>query len=209
MCIHLHFNHWGYIYAYICTCIWQKSDNRLSKVFETKQGTIGFWTASFLWGFIVLLPHSMQTYTPNSVPLVSFMYACMCMARDGWADLLWPRVCIGGGCVNRSCARVCVAILHVIYELHVHVHVYVGVPLFLQACTHAQSRTYAHAHTYTMTHKRINIQTHTGHSGMCIHRRMFFCIFIWSHCRRPKMELQTACRRHKLASVVHRRALEI
>ena len=39
------------------------------QVFATLTGTAGFWFASFLWGFIVLLPHSMSSFATTQAPM--------------------------------------------------------------------------------------------------------------------------------------------
>jgi len=44
-------------------------DDRLSKVFATTGGTVVFWTLSFLWGFVVLMPHSMGCFAPSPAPM--------------------------------------------------------------------------------------------------------------------------------------------
>mmetsp|Transcript_19463 Transcript_19463/g.37859 ORF Transcript_19463/g.37859 Transcript_19463/m.37859 type:complete len:337 (+) Transcript_19463:49-1059(+) len=46
-----------------------EKDDRLGKVFATTQGTVVFWTLSFLWGFVVLLPHSMSSFAAKQAPM--------------------------------------------------------------------------------------------------------------------------------------------
>mmetsp|Transcript_23887 Transcript_23887/g.58984 ORF Transcript_23887/g.58984 Transcript_23887/m.58984 type:complete len:349 (+) Transcript_23887:16-1062(+) len=61
-----------------------KTDNRLSNVFATTTGTVGFWIFSFLWGFLVLLPHSMQTFAKQSVPLGAVGYTSIALGSLGF-----------------------------------------------------------------------------------------------------------------------------
>ena len=41
-----------------------KHDARLSETLSTTSGMIGFWTISFLWGFLVSLPHVLGAGVP-------------------------------------------------------------------------------------------------------------------------------------------------
>jgi len=55
-------------------------DDRLGKVFATTSGTVTFWVLSFLWGFVVLMPHSMSCFAASSAPLDGAGYAAAGLA---------------------------------------------------------------------------------------------------------------------------------
>lgn len=71
------------------------------QVFATLTGTAGFWFASFLWGFIVLLPHSMSSFATTQAPMgldgVIFTgSALLGFIIESVAD--WQKVGLSGRC---------------------------------------------------------------------------------------------------------------
>jgi hypothetical protein len=71
------------------------------QVFATLTGTAGFWFASFLWGFIVLLPHSMSSFATTQAPMgldgaIFTGSALLGFIVESVAD--WQKVSLSCGC---------------------------------------------------------------------------------------------------------------
>ena len=59
------------------------TDDRLGQQFKTKHQTMIFWTASALWGWICLIPHSVLCFNPNAVAMGPMGWGAAALAAAG------------------------------------------------------------------------------------------------------------------------------